>query len=231
MFEGPHIAFVSECISWAEVNGLHPPHPPYPVLIMVDTAIVDHFGVPKEGDASLKESAAYVGRRPRRGIADVDKERPAGVSSNKPTFEREAPAHFKVLIVLEGSTDTTTALVFADIADTVHDGLSELGHTTKTVYCVNLATDNCFDEAEHLIVLAPHNLASYFTLEGKLAVLEGNMLPSDAGEALRYGSVILIMSKVQKCLSIGKTSRPSRVLNSLARIRLSTELARQFGSR
>lgn len=88
---------------------------------------------------------------------------------------------FNILVVLEGSSDHTTALVFQDIAQIVRGGLHSLGYPSRVVYCANLVVDRCFVEGESLIVLAPHNLASY-DLGGRSAVLEKQLLPPDAGE-------------------------------------------------
>lgn len=88
-----------------------------------------------------------------------------------------------VVVVPEGRSDQTTALVFCDIAETVQDGLQDLGHPSRIVYCTNLVTDHCFAKGGKFIILAPHNLASYFTGDGGLAVLEKQLLPPDAGDA------------------------------------------------
>ncbi|CAN0396281.1 unnamed protein product [Ectocarpus sp. 8 AP-2014] len=85
-----------------------------------------------------------------------------------------------VVVVLEGPSDQTTALVFRDIAETVQDGLQNLGHPSTIVYCTNLVADHCFAKGGKFIILAPHNLASYFTGGGGLAVLEKQLLPPDA---------------------------------------------------
>ncbi|CAN0235606.1 unnamed protein product, partial [Hapterophycus canaliculatus] len=68
---------------------------------------------------------------------------------------------FNIIVVVEGPSDHTTALVFHDIAQIVQGGLHNLGYPSRVVYCTNLVADRCFVEGERLIVLAPHNLASY----------------------------------------------------------------------
>ncbi|CAM9132717.1 unnamed protein product, partial [Scytosiphon promiscuus] len=90
-----------------------------------------------------------------------------------------ANQRFNILVVLEGPSDHTTALVFQDIAQIVRGGLQDLGHPARVVYCTNLVVDRCFVEGDRLIVLAPHNLASY-SLDGRSAVLELQLLPPDA---------------------------------------------------
>lgn len=77
-----------------------------------------------------------------------------------------------------------TAPVFRDIADTVQDGLHRLGHPSTIIYCTNIAFDNCVGNRRRLIVLAAHNLASFVTADGRSGVLEKNILPPGAGEAL-----------------------------------------------
>lgn len=87
-----------------------------------------------------------------------------------------------MLIVLEGPSDRATALTFRDIAETVQDGLHGLGHPSRIIYCTHIAYDDCVVARGKLIVLAAHNLASFFTAEGESAVLELNLLPPDAGK-------------------------------------------------
>lgn len=86
-----------------------------------------------------------------------------------------------VVVVLEGPSDHATAPTFRDIAETVQDGLHGLGHPSTIVYCVNIAFEGCFAEGGKVIVLAAHNLASFFTQEEESAVLERKLLPPDAG--------------------------------------------------
>lgn len=93
-----------------------------------------------------------------------------------------AQIRIDLVVVPEGPSDQTTALVFRDIAETVQDGLHNLGHPSRIVYCTNLVTDHCFAKGGSFIILAPHNLASYFTGDGGLAVLEKQLLPPDAGD-------------------------------------------------
>lgn len=110
------------------------------------------------------------------GIAQRHRSHSGSLSPTNPQFN--------VLVVLEGPSDHTTAVVFQDIAHTVQGGLHTLGYSSRVVYCANLVVDGCFVDGERLIVLAPHNLASY-DLDGRSAVLERQLLPPDAGTCVR----------------------------------------------
>lgn len=163
----------------------------HPSLIMFDTETVRQFPIPNAQDggirvwieAAMRRSMVYMGSQFFRHVTGVRSEssglNPARVNTHCSAGHCE---YFNILVVLEGHSDTSTALVFEDIAITVKDGLDALGCTARIVYCANLATDSCFAEEEQVLVLAAHNLASYFTPQGTLAVLEGNLLPQDAGE-------------------------------------------------
>ncbi|CAM9274393.1 unnamed protein product, partial [Discosporangium mesarthrocarpum] len=89
-------------------------------------------------------------------------------------------ATFVVLVILQGPEDKTTQPVFRDIAEVIDYGLRSLGLQSKIVYCRNLLTDQCFTEGNKIIVVAAHNLISFVTAEGQLAVLSHKVLPSNA---------------------------------------------------
>lgn len=164
-----------------------------PSLIMFDSGTVNKLGLPSEKhggtrawiDAATKLSMVYVGRvlHPEGAINSVPMQRSATMPSTGPALPLPHSMRMNVLVVLEGHSDKMTGPIFQDIADIVRDGLRNLGHPTRVVYCANLATEACFVSGEQLIVLAAHNLANYVTLEGALAVPEMNLIPSDASES------------------------------------------------
>lgn len=160
-----------------------------PSLLMFSSETVVRIGLPDANDGGIMswidtawyESLLYTGHRlttehylpitqgevPHRLIA-------SNHSSTRPRFN--------VLVILEGSNDSVTAHIFQDVANIVKHGIDSLGYQARITFCANLATDYCFDEEEHLIALAAHNLASFFSSDGLLAVLQGNLLPRRAGE-------------------------------------------------
>lgn len=163
----------------------------YPSLVMFDTETVVRLGLPsvlENGmttwiDAARVLSMIYVGTLRKYQVLDSPPETSKTLPLSRPTLPSTCSDKFNVLVVLEGHVDNTTAAVFSDVADIIHHGLESLGYESRIVYCVDLATGDCFMQDEKVIVLAAHFLASYFTGRGTLAVLEGNLLPSDAGEA------------------------------------------------
>lgn len=176
---------------------------PHPSLIMFDTETVNRLGLPSENgdgigtwiEAAMDLSKIYVGSR--GDFQEVDEY--SDISTITPlsgiTFPPLNNTRIDVLVVLAGPIDTMTAPIFGDIANTVQDGLRTLGHPSRVIYCSNLATDGCFAQGQQLIVLAAHNLASYFTSEGALAVLEMNLLPPEAGKS-HCASRILVGSNL-----------------------------------
>ena len=176
-----------------ELHGDIGHHCHHPLLIMFDSSTVNKLGLPNEKhggtrawiDAARKMSMVYQGSalHPRGAINSVPKQRSVTAPLLGPAFPFSHSMRMNVLVVLEGHDDKVTGRIFQDIADIVRDGLRNLGHPTRVVYCANLATEACFVSGEQLIVLAAHNLANYVTLEGALAVLEMNLIPSDASES------------------------------------------------
>lgn len=190
MFEGPLIAMVPGDVADTDLQEDITPYCQYPSLIMFDLGTVNELGLPNENhggmrawiDAARKLSMIYVGGAtyPGRAIDSVPMEASAITPLSGPALPYSV--RMNVLVVLDGHNDKTTGPTFRDIADIVRDGLRNLGYPSRVVYCANLATDACFVSGEQLIVLAAHNLANYITLEGALAVLERNLIPSDASE-------------------------------------------------
>lgn len=193
MFEGPLLAMVpgdATCTVLQE-DTVH--YCQYPSLIMFDSSTVNKLGLPDEKhggmrawiDAATKLSMVYVGSAvyPGRAINSIPARASAVTPLSGPVLSLSLSVRMNVLVVLEGQDDKVTGPIFRDIADIVRDGLRNLGHPTRVVYCANLVTDACFVSGERLIVLAAHNLANYVTLEGVLAVLERSLIPSDSSES------------------------------------------------
>lgn len=165
----------------------------YPSLVLFSSETIVWHGLPNTNDggimawvdAARRRSTLYVGNR-RDNKLSGGPVVTSTVSSRLPPPSTQL-LRFNILVVLGGRDDATTALVFKDIANIVDDGLQSLGHSSRIVYCTNLATDRCFDEGELVIVLAPQNLAAYISTHGTLAALEGRLLPRDAGE-VNYSS-------------------------------------------
>lgn len=188
-FKGPLIAVAPSAIC-AELLG-EQLRCQYPSLVMFDTETVVRLGLPSVQESGMMtwidsariQSTVYIGTVAGHRKPDSPPETSKLPPLSRSTLPSTCSDKFNVLVVLEGRTDDVTAAVFSDIADIVQDGLDFLGYESRIVYCVNLATGDCFMKDEKVIVLAAHSLASYFTQRGTLAVLEGNLLPSDAGEA------------------------------------------------
>lgn len=161
----------------------------YPSLIVFDSETISRLELPSEKGGGMvtwiqavgAQSMLYVGNQVYQKVEGTIAEESRTISLKIPLLPTKHSVRFNILVVLQGQGDKNTGLMFSDIANIVHEGLRALGKLSRIVYCVNLATDACFLEGEQLIVLAAHNLAIYFTLEGALAVLEGNLLPPDSG--------------------------------------------------
>lgn len=181
------------CTEIQEIQKDIMPYCPYASLVMFDSRTVSELGLPSEKhggmrawiDAATKLSMIYVGGAtyPGRAIDSVPMQASAITPMSGPVLPFSYSVRMNVLVVLEGQNDKTTGPIFRDIAGIVRDGLRNLGHPTRVVYCANLVTDACFVSGEQVIVLAPHNLANYVTLEGALVVLERKLIPSDASES------------------------------------------------
>lgn len=192
MFEGPLIAMVPGDATCTQLQEDIMPYCPYPPLVMFDSRTVSELGLPNEErggmrawiDAATNLSMIYVAGATHSGrtIDSNVRMRASAITPLSSPVPSSRSVPMNVLVLLEGQNDKTTAPIFRDIADTVQDGLRNLGHPTRVVYCANLATDSCFVSGEQLIILAAHNLANYVTSEGALAVLEKKLIPSDASE-------------------------------------------------
>ena len=192
MFEGPLIAMAPGDATCTESQEGIVPYCSYPSLVMFDSGTVSELGLPNEKhggmgawiDAATKMSMIYVAGAtyPRRTIDSSVRMRASAITPLSGPVPSSHSVRMNVLVVLEGRNDKITGPIFRDIADIVRDGLRNLGHPTRVVYCANLATDGCFASGEQLIVLAAHNLANYVTLEGALAVLETKLIPPNASE-------------------------------------------------
>lgn len=190
-FKGPLLAVAPNDICAELLGGEQLHRCQYPSLVMFDTETVVRLGLPSVQESGMRtwidsariQSMVYIGTLRGHRVPDSPPETSKFLPLSRPILPSTCIDKFNVLVVLEGDTDDVTAAVFSDIADIVQDGLDSLGYESRIVYCVNLATGDCFMKDEKVIVLAAHSLASYSTQRGTLAVLEGDLLPSDAGEA------------------------------------------------
>lgn len=153
---------------------------------MIGLPTPENGGVTEWVHRASRNSTLYVGSERVENTSDTSSEAPI-TQRQLATAPPTRSERFNVLVLLEGSKDAATALVFKDIAEIVHDGLQSLGHETRIVYCKNLSEESCFTDEEIVVVLAPHVLASYFTTQGGLVAMERNLVPADAGDTFDSG--------------------------------------------